>query len=254
MFSRKDTKTGWERVQHEIETDFVQVAKESLGQNLYAILLYGSAARGMYQEGVSDINLLILYHQVTPVQLSQFGKKAGPLIRRHRITPLLMSREEFLRSSDVFPLEYIDIRNAHRVLFGPDDTASLELSLKNLRHQAEERLRGSLNQLRQLLVAAGGNSRLLSSYLRSWSGISSALSRALLLLQGKEPNIPSHDLLAQAVEKEYELPPGVFNAFQRFRGGEKQDPIELAGKLMLSFQLLSQAVDRLPEEPLKGEV
>jgi len=254
MFRRKNAKTGWEKVRPEIETTFVQIAKECFGGDLHAILLYGSAARGMYREGVSDINLLILYHRVTPLQLAQFGKKAGPLIRKRQITPLLMSREEFLRSADVFPLEYIDIRNAHRVLFGPDDTASLELTLKNLRHQAEERLRGNLNQLRQLLVASGGNSKLLASYLRSWSGIPSALSRALLLLRGKDPNIPNPELLAHAVEKEYKLPPGVFSAFQRFRWGEKQDPLELAGKLMHSLLLLSQAVDSLPEEPSKGGV
>ena len=254
MFSRKDSRSGWERVQPEIETNFVQIAKECFGGDLYAILLYGSAARGMYREGVSDINLLILYHRATPLQLAQFGKKAGPLIRKRRITPLLMSREEFLRSADVFPLEYIDIRNAHRTLFGPDDTSSLDLTMKNLRHQAEERLRGNLNQLRQLLVASGGNSRLLASYLRSWSGISSALCRALLLLREKDPNIPNPELLVQAVEKEYQLPPGVFSAFQQFRWGEKQDPLELAGKLMHSLLLLSQAVDSLPEEPSKGGV
>jgi len=236
MFSGKDAKTGWERVQPEIETTFVQIARECFGGDLYAILLYGSAARGMYREGVSDINLLILCHRATPLQLAQFGKKAGPLIRKRRIPPLLM------------------IRNAHRVLFGPDDTASLELTFKNLRHQTEERLRGNLNQLRQFLVASGGNSRLLTSYLRSWSGISSALSRALLLLRGKDPNIPNPELLMQAVEKEYELPSGVFSAFQRFRWGEKQDPTELAGKLMHSLELLSRAVDSLPEEPSQGGV
>lgn len=252
-FGRKDPNTSWERIRPDIEERFVQIARESFGPDLYAILLYGSAARGMYREGVSDINLLILYQKANPAQLAQFGKEAGPLIRKRRITPLLMSRDEFLHSADVFPLEYIDIRNAHRVLFGPDVTSNLDLTLKNLRHQTEERLRGSLNQLRQLIIASEGRSKLLAAYLRSWSGVSNSLFRALLILRGKDPNITDPELLVQTIEQEYQLPhTGVFSAFERFRRGEKQDPLELAGTLLGSLEYLTQAVDSLPEEPLKG--
>ncbi len=254
MFSRTNRGNEWERVRPEIEKKFVDIAKECFKTDLYAILLYGSAARGMYREGVSDINLLILYKQATPLQLAQFGKEAGPLIRKRRITPLLMSREEFLHSADVFPLEYMDIRNAHRVLFGPDETKTLDLTLKNLRHQTEERLRGGLNQLRQILVASEGKSRLLSSYLRSWSGISNAMCRALLILRGKDPHITDPELLVQSLETEYQLPQGIFSAFERFRRGEKMDPMELAGSLLGSFERLARTVDSLPEEPLKGEL
>ncbi|GEM_PF-338428 len=250
----KNLKTGWERVRKDIEEEFVQLAKDCFGPELYAILLYGSAARGMYREGISDINLLILYRKATPLQLAQFGEKAGPMIRKRRITPLLMSREEFLQSSDVFPLEYIDIRNAHKVLFGPDDTTALDLTLKNLRHQTEERLRGSLNQLRQILVASEGRPKLLSSYLRSWSGISNALFRALLLLRGKDSSITDPEQLVKVLENEYQLPQGVFSAFQRFRLGEKQDPMVLAGNLLRSLERLTQVVDSLPENPLEEAV
>ncbi|MCX7786106.1 MAG: nucleotidyltransferase domain-containing protein [Spirochaetes bacterium] len=250
----KKSRNGWEQIRKEIEEEFVQLAKECFGPDLYAILLYGSAARGMYREGVSDINLLILYRKATHDQLAQFGKKVGSMIRKRRITPLLMSREEFLHSADVFPLEYIDIRNAHRVLFGPDDTASLDLTLKNLRHQTEERLRGSLNQLRQILVASEGKTKLLANYLRSWSGISNALFRALILLRGKDSHSMDPEQLIHSLEREYRLPKGVFSAFERFRRGETRDPMELAGNLLKSLELLTRVVDSLPEEPLEEAV
>ncbi|GAB4365621.1 MAG: hypothetical protein Kow009_02380 [Spirochaetales bacterium] len=254
MGNRNESNEAWKRIRPEIEGKFVELARKCFGDDLYAILLYGSAARGMYREGISDVNILILYTQATPLQLTRFGKEAGPMIRKRRITPLLMSREEFLHSADVFPLEYIDIRNTHRILFGPDDTASLDLTMKNLRHQAEERLRGGLNQLRQILVASEAKPKLLARYLRTWSGITNALFRALLILRGKDSNITDPEQLVREVEKEYELPVGVFSTFERFRRGEKQDPLKLAGNLLKSLEQLSRLVDSLPEEPRKGAV
>ncbi|MFQ3620529.1 MAG: nucleotidyltransferase domain-containing protein [Spirochaetales bacterium] len=241
-------KIGWEQVRQEITGPFLSKVKEGLKESLYAVILYGSAARGKYKPGISDINLLILYEKANPEQLFQLGKLTASWIQKWAITPLLMSREEFLQSADVFPLEYIDIRNAHEMLFGPDITLSLDLNVRNLRHQAEEKLRGSLNQLRQLLIASAGKLKLLSQFLRSWSSASNALFRSLLILKGEDPNISDPDLLVQKVGSSYKVPTNGFIAFERFRRGEKVDPLSLTKELIHSLEELTKAVDALEEQ------
>jgi predicted nucleotidyltransferase len=238
----------YEQIRKDIEEHFVSLAQKCFGADLHSILLYGSAARGTYRKGISDVNLLILLRTTPTEKLFQFGKESASLIRKRRITPLLMTQDEFLQSADVFPLEYLDIRNAHKVLYGPDDTSALDLTNKNLRHQTEERLRGSLNQLRQIITASEGNRRLLIRLLRSWSGGGNALFRALLALKGKDPNLSDPEALIHQAEELYQVSPGAWSNFERFRRGEKRDPLQVAGRLIESLEGFSQGVDSLTEE------
>ena len=43
-----------------IENDFVPLAGEIFGDNLASIMLYGSAVKGRFSDGVSDVNVLVL--------------------------------------------------------------------------------------------------------------------------------------------------------------------------------------------------
>jgi predicted nucleotidyltransferase len=175
-------KSREEKLRKEVEGPFVHMLEESFGGNLRSVIAYGSYAGGSFVPGISDVNLLIILDASSPDQIEAFGKMGKRLLRRLNVTPLILTRAEFLSSADVFPIEYADILARRRVLMGEDTPASLALRKDNLRHQLEDRMRGAVISLRKLITASAGNERLLGKLLDTWAGPMTALFRGLLSL------------------------------------------------------------------------
>ena len=183
-----------------IREKVVSLLEKSFEENIASVILYGSVARGNNSR-YSDINLLILLKESSPESIMDFGKKASGLIKKYRVTPLIMTEKEFISSADVFPMEYSDIRDSYILIKGDDPVQRLDLADKNLRHQTESALRGIINQLRQLITASGGNRRYLSIALNKTSGsIESVLRGALRLRKVEVKGLDQKEIVIKAAE------------------------------------------------------
>jgi predicted nucleotidyltransferase len=167
-------------------TEFTAQLKEVFADDLLAVVIYGSAAGGeAYREGVSDINVLVILEKSGAAKLFRLGQAIKTLLRKHRITPLIMTRDEFVTAADVFPLEYCDILEKQHLIYGDREIINITVDRENLRLEMEEKLRGAVGDIRGMLVAAAGNEKMLGKFLRGWSGLSDVLFRGLLRLKGK---------------------------------------------------------------------
>ena len=63
--------------------------------------------------------------------------------------PMTFTVKEWKSSSDIFPMEYADILERHRVLFGDPPFDGIRVSPTELRLQVEHETMGKLLQLRQ---------------------------------------------------------------------------------------------------------
>src|ERR1043166_3863175 len=127
----------------------------------FAIVLYGSAARGEYRPGVSDINLLLVADTLTPAVLRSLSGVLDELRRERQPPPLLIERNEWARAVDVFPIEVTDMQLAREVLRGTDPVAGLRVDPADLRHALEQELRGKLLRLRQVYALHAADARAL---------------------------------------------------------------------------------------------
>ncbi|MCC7479453.1 nucleotidyltransferase domain-containing protein [bacterium] len=95
----------------------VEALKARLRDNLHAVLLYGSAVRGNFREGVSDINLLIVLRSSSAeAQLAIREVMAlSPLL-----SPFVMGQAALRRNLRVFATKFNNIRRHYRVLHGED--------------------------------------------------------------------------------------------------------------------------------------
>ena len=201
--------------------------------------------RATFKPGVSDVNVLVLLSEPDPDALARLAKSAGGMMRKRRITPLLLTSGGFARSSDVFPMEYLDIAARHRVLHGEDPTATLAVDRRNLRHQLEHQMRGNLISLRQLVLAARGRRRLLGRELKRWYGPVAAVFRGLLRLKGVDPVPTDPDALISSVNEAFGLESGPFMELVAYRRGESADPVGLADGLLLRLADLVDTIDRM---------
>lgn len=224
---------------------FLDRIKSSFKENLLSVLLYGSAASGDFIPGVSDVNVLIILDEINKEQIEKFGREHFKPMNRYRITPLILTRTEFQNSADVFPMEYFDIQEQNSVLFGEDETKMLKLERKNLRHQLEERLRGCLNSIRQMIIASRGRKRYLRMNLKILFGSFKSLFRGLLRLRGIS-SIPNQwEEIVELLHENFGVDAKPFMEIHKLRGGEKIDPLKLSVELSNSLEKLTGVVDRM---------
>lgn len=245
-----------ESIDRAVKVDLVSLAKSVFADNLVSVIAYGSYLRDTFRPGASDVNVLFVIREAIGAQLDAFGRDGHRLLRRFTITPLVLTRDEFAGSADVFPMEYSDLVDVHRVLYGDDVTADLTLSAVHLRHEVEHQLRGSLVSLRQLAVAAGRRrpfmERALRRELAQWQGTLWAVLRGVLRLYGYAPSadptsspIPTDPVgLVDAVNGAVGFEPGPFLTLARCRGGACPDSRELIAGLLDRLAELVRVVDR----------
>jgi hypothetical protein len=181
--------------------ELVSRLKEAAGKNLESVVLYGSGASGKYRPGTSDLNVLctLVTMDVHELQL------LAPVVHwwtheEKEPPPLFFLAEELQRSTDVFAIESLDIKRVHRVLFGKDPTAGLEVPMNLHRVQVERDLRLLLLRLRQHVLLAGKNELEFTATLKKTASGALTLLRHTLLAFGEEPPAEPSEVFARIAD------------------------------------------------------
>jgi len=167
----------------DIIQEFVTRIQAAGGANVESVILFGSAAAGDFHEGLSNMNLLCLLRDSSFKSLQALAPAAKWWDKQKQPPPLCMTKQEIQRSTDVFTIELLDMKQHHRVLFGEDVLSGLEIPMDLHRIQVEYELREKLLLLRQhLLLASDNESRLWELVLRSVPSFSTLFRHALIAL------------------------------------------------------------------------
>ena len=148
----------------------------------YSAVVYGSVARGENIPGMSDINLLLVLERLTSDILTRLEPPFSAWVEQNLPPPLLMTRAEWERASDVFPVEISDMKTAYRTLRGPDPVAGMVISGADHRRALERDFRGKLNRLRQAFVPSERDPESLGIFARRSIASVAVLYRSLLVL------------------------------------------------------------------------
>jgi predicted nucleotidyltransferase len=197
---------------------FARRLAETYGDSLRTVVLYGSAARGDYREGTSDLNLLVVLRELDDAALRRGSALAREWVSEKNPPPLLFSEAEWRASADVFPIEYTDIRDANVLLFGDDPFAGLEIGWEHLRLQCEHELKGKKIQLRErYMIAAESPEELGRLLLQSFPTFLTLFRTALRLAGDGVPREPGAVLDALAARVGFDPEP--VRAILQARGG-----------------------------------
>lgn len=152
----------------------------------YAAVLFGSAARGQYIPGWSDINVLLVADALGPAELIAVRPALAGWRDAAQALPLLFSIAEWRRSGDAYPLEIAEMRTAYRVLRGTDPLAGMIVRPADLRVALERELRGKLMRLRQGFALYAADAKELTEFVRRSASSLLLLCRGILVLSGGE--------------------------------------------------------------------
>ena len=137
--------------------DLVAQLLKVYGDELTTVVLYGSAAAGEHLAKRSDYNVLVIVRGLSLDRLQTEAAVARAWRGAGNPPPLTLTLEEWRRSADIFPMEYADILERHRVLHGTPPFDGIRVDHEHLRLQVEHEAMGTLIQFRQGILAAGGD-------------------------------------------------------------------------------------------------
>jgi len=123
------------------------------GEELKAVVLYGSAVGQDYSKRFSDFNIFCVLTDVTPALLAKSNRLVRRWVKDGNPVPYFFYPEYIERSLDVFPMEFLDMKDSHEVLVGRDPLEGIRVDARNLRHQCESELKGKLVHLRNFYAA-----------------------------------------------------------------------------------------------------
>ena len=179
--------------------ELVNRLKEFAGTNLECVILFGSAARGDFRQGHSDLNTVCILRSLT---VEELGRLAGVVkwwcIDQNEPAPLFFTHQDLREAAEVFAIEILDMKHGRRVLYGKDVVAEIEVPMNLHRVQIEHDLQTILLKLRQHYLRAPGNAKELTPVLKkSFSGVLTLL-RHIVIVFGEQPPVTAHEIVARA--------------------------------------------------------
>src|SRR3954469_13423332 len=124
--------------------ELVSQLRAAYGTALRSVVLYGSAAAGEHIAKRSDYNVLGIFDSLDAARLSAASATARAWAEAGNPAPLTLTTSEWRGSADIFPMEYADILERHRILHGESPFEGITVDARDLRLQLEQEAMGKL--------------------------------------------------------------------------------------------------------------
>jgi hypothetical protein len=229
--------------------ELVEKLHKAHGGTLVSVVLYGSAATSEGRDIMSDFNVLCVLRQVTATELHA----SEPIFRWWREmknpAPLLLSEDEVRNATDCFPIEFHDIREHHRILYGDDVAAGIVVDDSFYRAQVEHELRAKILRLRQKAGGLLSERDLLLRLMCESVSTFCVLFRHALRLAGEQPLFGKHEVVA-AVNRRFGASVEPFELLLALREGRKKpkdapNATALFTSYLQQIEVVVHAVDQM---------
>lgn len=178
--------------------DLVSQLSAAYGSELRSVVLYGSAAAGEHIPKRSDYNVLVIADVLDAGRLRSAAAVARAWADSGNPPPMTLTSREWKSSSDIFPMEYADILERHRVLHGDAPFQDVAVSKADLRLQVEREAMGKLLHFRQGVLAAGNDGKRQLALLEASLSAIMIVLRGVSRLAGETPSA-DNETLSQAI-------------------------------------------------------
>lgn len=120
--------------------------KKVNGDNLVSVIRHG------------ENRVLVLLGELNFNNLIENSK----LVRKMQskgIVPLYLTEEYIKTSCDVYPLEYLKMKRSFKVIYGKNILDELEIPSENIRLECEQKIKGALIRITQVILESGKSMR-----------------------------------------------------------------------------------------------
>jgi hypothetical protein len=204
-----------EEIFPEVTVDYQQV----FGKSLLSIILYGSGSGDDYRPGKSDLNFLMILDDAGLELLTKAIPVAKKWKARKVAAPLFLTRSDLSSSLDSYPVEFLNMKNRYRLVYGEDVLQKLSFDPLAIRLQIERELKGKLFLLRKSYMETEGREAALRNLIGKSLTAFTALFGALLYLKGRDLPVLRRDVV-KAMAWAFPIEPEVFLQCADIREGK----------------------------------
>jgi hypothetical protein len=227
---------------------FLRQLQDLNGINLVSVFVYGSAAGHDFNPKHSDINSCVVLQQVDLPSLRN-NMKIVKQVKSKKITaPLFLTEDHIQTSLDVFPIEFLDMKENHILLFGKDLLSGIDIKGEHIRLFCEQQLKGKLIRIRQAYVEIGLKKGGLEALLKESLSALIPVFRNVIRLKGQTPPTNKQEII-QATADLFSLDPSVMlDIYNDDSNDEKianRSAESYLDKYIRQIQRLAKSVDAL---------
>ncbi|HAH32541.1 MAG TPA: hypothetical protein DCL44_09545 [Elusimicrobia bacterium] len=218
--------------------------KKICGGNLCSVVLYGSSVAGDNVK-TSDYNVLVVMNRIETEDLLALTGICSRWGRDGNHAPLMFAKENLMRSADVFPVEFSDIIQTHRMLYGPDPFTGMEIDPALLRLELEHELKSKLILLRENFLVTKGSQKEVNKLMVSSISAFLTLFKAALRLYGETPPAKKLEVLP-ILSRHIKFDEEVFAIVWGLKEGGKRSDItslQIFSRYLPALQSVTDAVD-----------
>ena len=222
-------------------TPVVDDLQRIFGSRLHAVVAYGWRQQ-------APVPALALVDELTIDDLNACAAHVGRWRRGGAATPLLLTRQDFARSLDAFPIEYGEIIEHHELVFGTDPFAGLAIGRDDLRRACEVQVKSHLLHLREDYVESAGRHADIDGLVRESAPAFAALLRQLARLDTAA--VGDKTDLVRYAERRAQLDGRVVGdllALADTDGPSPVDAVKLFPGYLTAMERLAEFVDRWRE-------
>src|SRR6266404_6289672 len=147
-----------QRAEHALQ-EMVEGLSQALGPKLVSVILYGSKASGEYREGSSDVNVFLVLEDVSTETLELIAKPIRAWMKAGHPMPVFVQKSELAIYAKSLPVEFLDMQDHHKVIFGSDPLEGLAVDRAHLRSQCLQELSTKQVKLRQAALLVDSNAK-----------------------------------------------------------------------------------------------
>ena len=221
--------------------------KAAFGDLLEGLLLYGSAVRSEFLPGRSNLNLLLVVTGYDAAILTRYESVHKRWSKEGIIIPLFLTDQEIRTSSALFPLEFLEIQEHHRVLGGRDPFVGFHVDAKRVGDEVMQGLAGHVLRLRQRFAEAGGANDAVLILLPLAVTSTIPLLRGIQRMRGWPVLMPSEAVIKDVGDRLQIDVQGVHEALMLKRGIISPGPLEVPrvfDRYLKAVTLLSEVICR----------
>jgi hypothetical protein len=132
--------------------DFTESLKAAWGAHLKSVIRYGAAAVNDHSSLAADQSILIVLDEVRAPVLALAADVIRQWVKKDHPMPFIFDEQTFAQSTDIFPIDYLNMQDHHEVLWGSDPLQGIRIDQRFLRLQCESEMRGKLIHLKSQYV------------------------------------------------------------------------------------------------------
>ena len=216
-------------------------------EDIISIYIIGSAVTKGFHPKYSDINTVIVVKGIK-IPFYDFIASLGKRYGKKKIrAPLIMTSDYINRSLEVFPVEFLEMKLIHQLVYGDDVLKDIKIEKADIRLQCERELKGKLQHLCQGYIKAMGDKRTFTDLLvGSLSGYF-PLFRGILFLYDHEIPKEKGDVLC-AMNECCDVDMNVFRNVMDVRSHNFYPPFEALKEVFKNLYHVLDAITKKVDE------